>query len=196
MSKAIRAANDRFDKLKGEENFLINPISVLDTEIITELAQVLTKAGKTEVIEILKKYKFEKDSNILDRLMQWNLDHPMKAGKGSTEENSEAEEEAKKERMSLLPPFIKIGEIVMKSFQLTCYSAIDEFEESSEDYRYGIILNPLPDGYPLKSVPYFANEKVFFESEEKRNEVMENIKEFAKAKGMDFFDLNEKNDEW
>lgn len=186
-SKEIKAANERFEKLKGSNDFLINPISKIDSEIIIELTQILNKSGRDDVTEILKKYKFEKDETILDSLMQWNIDNPI-----GSEQNEEGD--LPKKELAFLPPLIHIGDIVMKSFQLTCYRLIDELDENSGDYYYGIILNPIPDGYPIKSVPYFANEKVFFESEEKRNKVLENIKEFAKNNGTDFFDLNAVDD--
>ena len=83
MNHFFKSASERFSKLKKSE-YLINPLSEIDAEIIGELSEILKKFNANETVAILKQYKELKDSEIRDMLLQLNMDlskRPVKSTK-------------------------------------------------------------------------------------------------------------------
>jgi hypothetical protein len=184
MNKFLKSASDRFEKIK-EKDYLINPMSEVDCEIIVELGQILNKAGLKDVCDILKSYKENKDEDTRDDLLQWNIDNPtIKTGIGSLVDSvaKEMAEETKKKC-----PFLKIGEIRMKVYDLLGFKLFEELKE--DNYIYGIIINPVPEH--TKQIPIYANEKIEWYSEEDRNRVLTKLESYCLDNGVDFIDLME-----
>lgn len=78
MNQYLKSASDRFSKLIGDKQFAISPISEIDGEIITSITELFVKLDKREVVQILKQYKYLKDEEINDLLLQCNLDSTAK----------------------------------------------------------------------------------------------------------------------
>lgn len=181
MNKFFNSASERFDKLKGRD-FLINPISRTDCEIVIELGQILKKAGLEEVTQILSSYKEFKDEEIRDRLLQWNIDNPnLKKPKSVSIKKGEEDpiDDLPK------PVYFRIKDLMIFQYDFHGLKVFERFDEENENYVYGIILNPIPDGLNLKSVPAYANERVEFSSEEDRNILLERLENFLKERGFD-----------
>jgi hypothetical protein len=176
MNKGIKFAAERFDKLKGRD-FLINPISNIDGEIICELIEVLRKAGLNEVKEILKSYKEVKDQDILDSLMQWHLDNS-----GLANKIVEGEEDEEKK-----PSFFIIGELMFREYHLLGLETYDYFSEKEQDQVWGIRLNPALEN--AKSLPLYSNKEIEFLTEENRKNVLHNLSIFLLENDMDIIQM-------
>lgn len=184
MNKILQSAVDRYKKF-GKEKFLINPISEEDAEIMVELGQALKRFNANDLIKILENYKFRKDTEIRDELMQWNTDHPLKPTKEQKDTFPEDNEDIKKPA-----PFIKIANRTLRAFHIFAW---DEVEEDCDgDYKYCIILNPMPAGVDLKKIPLYANEKIQCYNEEHRNTILNQLKShFQEELDINFLDFNE-----
>lgn len=181
MNQFLKSAVTRFDKLKGDKDFLISPLSQEDAEIIDELKVILKKSGREDVLEILKSYKEYKDQEIKENLLQWNIDHPSLGLKRLVDKTAEkiADESEKPEKQNW--QFYKIGDISIRSFDLICWEI---FEKND---KYYIRLNPTPDN--AKGIPIHANYIVKFETEEYRNQVIDNLINFLGDQGIDTIEM-------
>ena len=74
MTDYIRKSVENYKKL-SEDEFLIHPLSSIDGEIITELYEIFKKIGVDDVVKVLKQYKYLKDDEIRDKLLQFNTDN-------------------------------------------------------------------------------------------------------------------------
>jgi len=77
MNEHLKAASERF-KIKTS---LINPISISDANIISELIIATDRLGIYDIKRILEQWKYLKDESIEELLLQFNIDNP------KTEEN-------------------------------------------------------------------------------------------------------------
>jgi len=177
LNKYLNSAKERFQKI-SDKDYLIHPISEIDCEIFIELAQILKKAGLSEVIEIIKEYKGIKDAEIRDTLLQWNIDHPklgiVKLVNQMVDKMSEEGEEPE----APLPAYVQIGDIRVHQFDLRGIQKYERFDERKEDYIYGITINPMPEGFIIKNIPMFANHKIEYNDEQNRNDVLRKLSEF------------------
>ena len=143
MNKFLKSASERFDKIKGRD-FLINPISEVDCEIIIELGQILFKAGLTDVTAVLKTYKELKDLDVRDALMQWNIDNPS-LKKVTVIKQAEKDKQTEEIENQDLPVYFQLQNILIHEQTLRGIKLYERFDESREDYVYGIIINPMPE---------------------------------------------------
>lgn len=185
MNKQLKSAISRFDTIK-KQDYLISPISQIDAEIIIELGEIIKKLGGDDVLHILKEYKFKKDEEIRDDLLQWNIDF------NSNKEKSRKDgiiEDIINEQW----PFFKIKEKTIRGWDIKSWEEIDELNDDGS-YSWFILLNPLPDGFNLKNVPPYANEKIKFDSFENRKIVLDNLESYFQSKGVDILNLNEEDE--
>ena len=82
MNNHLKSA---FLKDKRRKKNLISPISKTDSEIIWELIIVLGKLEIHDIKSILEHWKFLKDEQIYELLLEWNIEHP----EGFNEDDSE-----------------------------------------------------------------------------------------------------------
>lgn len=142
----------------------VNPISLVDCEIIEELIDLLTLIGFPKAIEILELYKERKDEWILDNLREL------------TQKAKDGEEVLIKDGESLADFFkkiftkkaIKIKESYYRLDSIVRWEKDDIYIDKS--MKYCIILNK-----NMKSGLYL-NEIIQFTNPTKRNEVFDNIK--------------------
>lgn len=188
MNKFLRSASERYDQLK-KKDYLINPMSEIDTEIAIEIGQILKKTGLNDVLEIFSSYKEVKDEEVRDQLMQWNIDHPFgqikdlaKSQKNVIDSMLEGVEEQEK-----YPPFIIIGELTMKIYDLKGFVVYDKIDRDGNEI-YVIKINPIPDH--TKNIPLYSNYEIEYFDEQNRNEVLEQLRKVLSDTGTDFIDLN------
>ena len=104
MKTHLKSASGRYKQ--GE--FKINPISLIDSEIITELIEIFRKLDKKELKETVENWKYLSDEEIRDMLIQWNIDN----SDTSIEENKEEDKKQKK-------VFIKLDKYVIPNWAFT-----------------------------------------------------------------------------
>jgi len=158
MNQHFKAASNRYKDLlpenKKESGYLINPISTVDCEIITELFELLKKAGFSKAVAILREYKGQvKDTEILDQLMQCNIDTKSKALKEAYEEELEEGFEKKFKR-----DFIQIEGHRIEIAYIFGYFFKDNSDDDFEEYK--IILNPCRSD--ATRIPLYANQEFVF----------------------------------
>lgn len=184
MNKQLKSAVSRFDEIK-KNDYLISPISQLDAEIFIELTQIISKFGGDNIVQILKEYKFKKDEEIRDDLLQWNIDNP----NFKKDENIKSQEPQKK-----IWPFLRIQDRVIRAWDIGAWNEEEEIDENG-NFKFYIILNPLPEGYDLKKVPKYSNERITFDSFENRKIVLDNLEAYFSHNGIDLLNFNESNEE-
>jgi hypothetical protein len=167
MKIHLKKATEVFESLQ-DKNYLIHPISEIDAEIIVEIMEIFKKLGKSDLSAILDQWKYKKDVEIRDDLLQWNIDNGSIAGV----QNSQ----------SPLEQFINTPEhyITIENYNYSLndifgYGLIEEWNYTTNQPKYGIILNEIPT--ELKKVPLYANKKIFFEFRRDRDETYQLLDE-------------------
>ena len=181
MNKYLRSAADRFDKIKNDNNFLINPMSTQDAEIFVEIGQILKKCKLNDVLAILSEYKSISDAEIRDNLLQWNIDHP-----AVTSNLKDQVSEVIGETLNRRVPWIQIKGAALPVNELFGFRLIERLE--GDNYYYIIVINPTPEH--VKNIPMYANEEFIYHSEENRNSVIEKLKLFLEDNGHDFVKMD------
>lgn len=142
----LKVSSDRYPK--ELDSALIHPISTIDAEIAVELGQIFKKAHLEAVKAIWDKYKFYKDSQVRDQLLQWNIDHPEVPDVFEDEDDSTGK--AKKKIRGLLDiietkTFIMLKDLRINLSFIRTYEKRQEFNFVKETMQYFITINELPD---------------------------------------------------
>ena len=177
-----------FTPIKAKE-YLINPISEIDCEIMVELSELFKKYGANDVVEILKQYKCLKDEEIRDQLLQANMDF--------TQKESEEKEVVVERKKDLFKQLLELFSM-FRNFLIVDGERIDtKFifgykKTNNEDFsEYYIILNPL-NIENMKSLPFYINHRFTFYDEKKRDEMVIIIDNLLKDKDVKFVNYEEK----
>lgn len=164
MNTYLKSANKRFEKIK-ERDYTIAPISLIDCEIIVELYELLKKFGARDVTQILKNYKYLKDEEIRDQLLQANMDLTKEL---SESENIEEENNPKK----------KLKFIVLKNEAIRAnyiFGFKTEIKYDQDDNFLGrLILNPVDIDATTK--PLYGNHVIAVNDEDKFDNLVESLK--------------------
>jgi hypothetical protein len=182
LNKFFKSASERYNKL-CEKNYLINPMSEIDLEIVGELKVVLDKVGLNEVNEILKNYKEYKDIEIFETLLNWNIEHPkvnFLKNKGGVQDMTDGSFDEQPR-----PAFISIGDAFIRDFDIKGFQLIDEIRNGEE--FYAIKINPTPDD--VLKLPYWANHIVPFSDIESRDETLLKLKNYLSSREIDIIEL-------
>lgn len=188
MNQYFKAAAKRFGELTKSKSFNINPISEIDSEIIGELKEVLKKLGATNICAILDSYKYLKDEEIRDSLLQWNIDNPMKP-KGEVAEGS------RESLISELIESIPNGKILVVNGERIDLRYIFGYEpkklERETSTCYAIRFNPTPE-HAVK-IPFYSNKLVKFGNRVDQEFAMAKLDEIFSERN-DLINLNRDND--
>jgi len=172
MNQYLKSASKAYEKLKNKD-YLINPISEIDGEIITEIVEIFKKLGVNNVVEILRNYKYQKDEEIRDQLLQVNIDF-----------NSEKSEELKPSKDKVLKKQI----IVLKEHNLMAKFIFgfkfSEDYDSDDNFLGKIILNPTR--HDVTNLPIYANYEVCSNDEEEFEDLKKQIEEQLMKIGVEF----------
>lgn len=183
MNNYLKSASKRFEGIK-EDDYLINPISEVDCEIIVELSELFKKHGARYVSEILKNYKCLKDEEIRDQLLQANINFNQNENSESVSEVTEKKKNLFKELLELFDMFkyfLVIGDERIDTKFIFGYK-----KDNNEDFsEYYIILNPL-NIENMKSLPFYTNHRFTFYNEEERDKMVETIDNLLKEKDVKF----------
>jgi hypothetical protein len=142
MKDHLKAASDRYPK--NLENSLIHPISNIDAEIFIEIGQILKKAGLEEVKKIWDSFKFLKDAQVRDSLLQWNIDNSQ--GKENSTDVDTIEKQGKSGTGSLfVRNFIAFKDFRLDVSLIRSYERKDEFNFIKNLMEYFILINKIPE---------------------------------------------------
>lgn len=191
MNNYLKSASKRFTEIK-KSDYLINPMSEIDCEIVVELSELFKKYGAVDVVEILKQYKCLKDEEIRDQLLQANMDFSLK------EIEMGDKEDEKKKKKGLFKQLMELFDL-FRNFLIIDEERIDtkfifgykkDFHIDEDFEEYYIILNPL-NTEGMKSLPFYTNHKFTFYNEQERDDMVDIIDNLLKDKDVKFIN-NEK----
>ena len=171
MNQYLKSASKKYSSVIDKE-YLINPISEIDGEIITEVMELFKKMGAKGIAEILKNYKYLKDEEIRDQLLQANIDAASRAGE-------ERVNELKKTPMRI--PMVDFGEDTISAYLIFGYKE-SEYYDAEDCYHGVLMLNPTPP--EATRLPLYANYRMEFSDEEKFEEFMFNFKAKLQEAGL------------
>lgn len=186
MNKYLKSASENFEKIKPKD-YLISPISSTDGEIITEIIELFKKCNQTGVVEILKQYKFLKDEEIREQLLECNtnfnrkeLDKSIKEYQDllDDEEGDPFIENLKKIADSKIE-FVIINEERIQASVIFGYRISTRYD-LNDNFEGYLTLNPCDKN--ATKVPLYANHTFTFYDEEELNETIELLdKQLEKA---------------
>jgi hypothetical protein len=184
MNQYFKASAKLYLDRVDTADFLIAPMSEVDCDINTELRSILAKAGLKEIADLLGQYKYLKDSEILDQLMQFNLDHPKGEKNPSLSiENEGSFEEALQKALKEALDSLKIscidfdGHILEVSYlRLISKKISSHFDQDflRNVDQFTIVINETHAD--TSTVPY-SNIVLTYETIEERDRAYERLKE-------------------
>lgn len=178
MNQYLKAAVDRYERLnKGEKTYLIAPISKIDAEIIVEIVELFKKLNKMNVVEILKNYKFHKDEEIRDALLDANTNF---------KNESSTSDDEQKEALSAFTTkrdFVQIGDERIFIGMINSWSKGERFCRKRGSMVYSIILNRFEKDLQLTKVPMYANHTFDFDDMDERDEAFDKLDDLLTSSG-------------
>lgn len=186
MNKYLKSASENFEKLK-QKDYLISPISSTDGEIMTEIIELFKKCNQTGVVEILKQYKFLKDEEIRDQLLDCNTKFNRKELDKSIREYQDLLEDEEgdplveniKKIADSKTEFVIINEDRIEARLIYGYKPERKYDPNDK-FEGKLILNPCDKN--ATKVPLYANHTFIFYDEEELNETVELLdKQLEKA---------------
>lgn len=181
MNEYLKSASERYKKL-SPKRFIINPISEVDCEIMVEIRELLKKAGLREADVILKEYKYLKDTEIRDQLMQCNIN--FRADEDSLNDLVKDTLKSGKENDELFKVyFLTIGEHNLFARYISGFIVKEDYDEN-DNFIGTIILNPVDESATKQ--PIYSNYKIVFRNEEKFENELQSFKKQMIEAGIDF----------
>lgn len=171
MNKYLKSASDSFEKIK-QKDYLINPISILDCEIMTEIVELFKRGGYDDVVQVLKSYKYLKDEEIRDQLIECNLDFNEEEFEEFDDiigDTLEKRVKKLKEKFDDKIEFITLGSDRINSNLIFGFRA-DEQYDLEDRFTGSLILNPT--NVSATKIPLYANHILTFYDE---SEFEENV---------------------
>ena len=170
MNKYLKAASERY-KEGFKKQALINPMSEVDGEIITEITELLKKAGLKEAVAILGEYKFTKDTEIRDSLLELNTNYKQKLASKIVSEIIEDEEDF--DDRELLLSFNDFRNLNNKKYLVLGFSKITIVDNETGTEYPSIVLNECDELASKK--PMYANHILSYGDIEERDEDFEMV---------------------
>lgn len=190
MNEYLKSASSRY-KEEIKKNYVINPISEVDCEIMVEIRELLKKAGLREADAILKEYKYLKDTEIRDQLMQCNIN--FRADEDSLNDLIEDTLKNGKENDELFKVyFVTIGEHNLFARYISGFVVVEDWDEN-DNFIGTITLNPVDESATKQ--PIYSNYKIVFRDEEKFENELQNLKKQMIEAGVDFAKYNLKEED-
>jgi hypothetical protein len=194
MNKYLKSASDRFKKIK-EKDYAIAPMSEIDCEVVVEVSELLKKCGKKDAVEILKQYKYLKDDEIRDQLIQCNIDSSSK----NYEEGGEsevgkllAEINELKEKLEQKKKFIQLKDDSI-AVNLIFGFKTETYCDADWNFTGKLILNPVDRS--ATKIPLYANYEIEINDEDEFEEFVEDFVERMKSSNIEFVSNQEEDDD-
>ena len=188
LNKYFESAVKRYRDKIPEEN-LISPISEGDAKVIREIIEIFKKLNQDAVVQILKNWKYHKDSEVEEALLGVNTDIVRKI----SESKEPLSEEEFQERLKFIEDKIrkKIEEEIRKrpfisfrgkDFNTWNIFSVDkgyDIQEGSE--RFYILINKVDES--VGKVPIYANTYFWFDYESVRDAEIEKLRSLLENSG-------------
>lgn len=165
MNKYLKVASERY-KESFKKQVLINPISEVDGEIMTEITELFKKAGLKEAVAILSEYKFSKDTEIRDSLLELNTNYKQKLASKIVSEIIDDEEDDFDER-ELLISFNDFRGLNIKRYLILGFSRITIIDNETGTEYPSIVLNECDETASKK--PMYANHILSYDDFDERD---------------------------
>lgn len=165
MRDHLKAANKNFDKIK-DRDYIINPISSVDAEIITELVEIMKKSGDNEVANILKEWKYLKDDEVRDQLLDVNMNRSkIKYDEGISPLDELLNEgvEKVKEKFDRRTEFVDLNDDSIAAYLIFGYHVSETYDDDDR-YEGKLIINPTD--ISATKQPLYANYTITYYDEE------------------------------
>ena len=194
MNKYLKSASDRFEKIK-EKDYAIAPMSEMDCEVVVEVFELLRKSGKKDAVEILKQYKYLKDDEIRDQLIQCNIDTSSKnyEKEGESEVGKLlAEINELKEKLEQKKKFIQLRDDSI-AVNLIFGFKTETYCDADWNFTGKLILNPVDRS--ATKIPLYANYEIEVHDEDEFDEIVEHLTIQMKNSGIEFVSNQEDEDD-
>lgn len=178
MNKYLKSALSNFEKIK-EKEYLISPISEIDCEVMVEIVELFTKLGMRDVVQVLKQYKYLKDEEIRDQLIECNMKFNADEYKEVDDEIADFIDEIKETKRD----FVTIGEESILGNLIFGFKTIEDYTEE-ENFIGKLILNPVD--ISATKQPLYSNHTITFYSEGHMESEMNNFKQQLKKINVKF----------
>lgn len=176
MKNHLKSAGERFDKLSDQE-FKISPISTIDGEIITEIVEYLKKVGEVNLVHAIEQWKYLKDEEVRDIILEMNTNFHQEEGGLDILENMLG---GKKGKGSFVREFIRFRGVRIDTYFITSILKEEGFNKNRE-YEFRIVINKdLPEQAPVKNIEFCFN------TDEEREAALEELDEILEGKNIKF----------
>ena len=148
MNTFLQSSAGRYPK--DLESTLIHPLSHTDAEIVTELTSLLKDAGMHEVVSILNQWKYLKDKEIYDKLLDIHTKFIIERD-DETEDSIDGVPQVKdKKSKNDLGLLFRRNWIYFRHYRMDVhyvrdYEKRDEYVFAKHTMMYFIIINALPE---------------------------------------------------
>lgn len=160
MQKHLIAASERYPEQVRKN--LVHPISEEDTQVITEIIELFKKMEFTAAVDILQQWKKKSDQDIALELLDLNTHIASEKGKQAVEGKDSKE-------FKVIDRYAKVCGRRIDMWLLIGYDEVDVDVDGTT--KYVIVLNPTPSS--AKSVPFYSNEELVFDTEDNRKAVLD-----------------------
>ncbi len=179
MNQYLKSAVKRYEQLnKGRNEFLISPISKVDAEIVVEIIELFKKFNAKGIVEILNNYKFRKDEEIRDLLIEANTNFKV------PNDNKEEDEKNISNISRSKRDFVKIKDERIFIWAITSWGKDERFCSKKREIVYSIVLNRNNKNLELSKVSMYANYTFDFDDIEERDEAFEKLDAALLASGI------------
>jgi hypothetical protein len=192
MTPHLIASVERYPKDLNQN--LIHPICAEDARIISKLIEITKELGLKELITILNQYKFLKDTEIYNALLDFHTKVALDKEASSEEEGSKVP--SKKRSGGGLGFLFTRNWIYFKDFRIDlfhieCYEKRDEYKVATTSMIYQIIINPLTETTAPRNVT--TNKIISYTDMEQRDQDFEQLDNYiSNFPGIRF--INDRNE--
>lgn len=166
MNQYLKSAVSRYEQaMEGKNKPLISPISKYDAEVMVEIIELFKKCGKNGIVEVLNSYKFRKDSEVVEMLMECNLNF------GEPKESDELEELVTLDKKIIRSrDFVKIQDERIWIKMINSWGREERYCERKKDVVYSIVLNRVEKDLQVSKLPVYSNHKFDYDCIDKRDD--------------------------
>jgi hypothetical protein len=164
------------------EGRLIHPISKADAEIAVEIGQIFKKLGLDDVKAIWDNYKYLKDTEIAEQLLDWNTQHPVLIDE---EEESVGGKKNKSGSFLFIRDFIKFKDVRLELYYIHNWRKKDDYNYTKSRMEFWIIINEVPESIGEYSI--HDNKRFMYLNSEVRDTDFQLLDNYmSKHKGINF----------
>lgn len=186
MKEHLKSASARYKQDLAK----INPISDIDAEIITEISQALLKIGENKLKSVVDQWKFLKDEDVRDLLLDWHLNTKDKRlidsgdidGELVTNDPKSGEGKGKKDESFFIRPFIDFQGSMLEAYNIKSFTKGMRYDHDDSRLVWEIMVNK-----DMKMDFPYTNQTFSFYTEKAREDAWGSLKEMLEKTGTIIF---------